>query len=127
MTPFPVSLSHVQPYVGINSITVGNGSQPITHVGSGSISTNPCSLNLNNILCVPNIKKNLLPIKRFTHENNCSFELDSNEFFLRTNRWEKLLALAVVKEGSITYGHPLPLALNSMLVKEPSMVRGMLT
>lgn len=47
------SLSQVQPYTGTDNITIGNGTQiPITHVGSGSISTTSHSVLKSGIYCL---------------------------------------------------------------------------
>jgi hypothetical protein len=60
-----------------SSIVVGNGaSLPVTSVGSSSFIT-PCrSLVLSNVLVAPGIIKNLISVRRFTIDNNCSIEFD---------------------------------------------------
>jgi hypothetical protein len=62
---------------GPSSIIVGNGaSLPITSIGSHSFSTTRCPLVLSNVLVLPNIIKNLISVRRFTTDNNCSIEFD---------------------------------------------------
>jgi hypothetical protein len=70
-SPRPPSLSDP------SSIIVGNGSLlPITSTGSYSFTTPRRSLVLNDVLVSPSIIKNLISIRRFTIDNNCSIEFD---------------------------------------------------
>jgi hypothetical protein len=70
-SPRPPSLS------GPSSIIVGNGSLlPITSIGSYSFTTPRRSLVLNDVLVSPSIIKNLIFVRRFTIDNNCSIEFD---------------------------------------------------
>ena len=54
----------------------------ITHVGEGLIDTKEGSLKLNNVLIVPEIKKNLLSVSQLTHDNACNIIFTTNEFFV---------------------------------------------
>ena len=57
-----------------SSIVVGNGSLlPITATGATVISP---SLHLNNVLVSPQLIKNLISVRQFTLNNNCSVEFD---------------------------------------------------
>jgi hypothetical protein len=57
-----------------SSIIVGNGSTlPVTSVGNSVI---PGPFYLNNILLAPDIVQNLLSVRRFTTDNECSMEFD---------------------------------------------------
>jgi hypothetical protein len=59
-----------------SSIIVGNGaSLPVTSVGSSFIMPRR-SLVLSNVLVAPGIIKNLISVRRFTTDNNCSIEFD---------------------------------------------------
>lgn len=61
MTADAQSLGSRTEYLGNDHIVVGNGSQlPITHTGTTTIHTPFSSIPLRNVLCVPDIKKNLL-------------------------------------------------------------------
>jgi hypothetical protein len=66
------------PYsTGPSFIIVGNGALlPVTSTGSLSFSTPHHPLVLNNVLVSPNIIKNLISVRRFTTDNNCSIEFD---------------------------------------------------
>jgi len=60
-----------------SSIIVGNGaSLPVTSIGSHSFSTTRRPLVLSDVLVSPNIIKNLISVRRFTTDNNCSIEFD---------------------------------------------------
>jgi hypothetical protein len=65
------------PFSSTPSIIVGNGALlPITATGSHTFSLPHRNLVLNNVLVSPNIIKNLISIRRFTTDNNCSIEFD---------------------------------------------------
>lgn len=60
-----------------SSIIVGNGALlPVTAIGSRTFSFPHRNLVLNNVLVSPHIIKNLISIRRFTTDNNCSIEFD---------------------------------------------------
>lgn len=57
-----------------HSIQVGNGETiSISHIGNGYISTKR-HLYFNNLLRVPNIKKNPISVSQFANDNNVYFE-----------------------------------------------------
>nr|GEX07090.1 hypothetical protein [Tanacetum cinerariifolium] len=60
------------------SISVGDDhSIPVTNTGH-SIFPNPTkSLHLNNVLITPHIVKNLIFVRQFVHDNNCTIEFDA--------------------------------------------------
>jgi hypothetical protein len=49
------------------------------------------SLNLNEVLYVPAIRKNLIFIRRFCCDNDCYFKMDANGFSVKDNKTEKVL------------------------------------
>jgi len=52
-----------------------------------SILTTPASkFALNNVLIVPSIVRNLLPVRQFTFDNNCSIEFDALGFSMKDFR-----------------------------------------
>ena len=76
MTSLPHILSHAcsPRYPTPSSIVVGNGSViPVTATGSTELSP---FLRLNNVLVSPQIIKNLISVRQFTTDNNCSVEFD---------------------------------------------------
>jgi hypothetical protein len=63
---------------------VGNGSAlPITHTGSGSVSTTSSPLLLNNVLISPALIKNLISVHALTRDNNISIEFDKFGFSIK--------------------------------------------
>ena len=69
------NMSLQQPYLGDDSVMIGDGSGlPITHTGSISLPSTARNLFLNNVLCVPNIKKNLISVYRLCNANKIFVE-----------------------------------------------------
>ena len=76
MTSHPSTLSHISSmrYPFPSSIVVDDGSLlPVTATGSTSLSG---PLTLNNVLVSPRLIKNLISVRQFTTDNNCSVEFD---------------------------------------------------
>ncbi|GJV29370.1 ribonuclease H-like domain-containing protein [Tanacetum coccineum] len=66
------------------SVYVGNGNSiPVTNTGHNIIPFLHRPLHLNNILVTPNILKNLISVRRFTRDNNCTIEFDVFGFFVK--------------------------------------------
>lgn len=80
-------LSNLQlstPYQGLEQVAVGNGQQlPITAVGNASISTSTKPILLRNILCVPQLTKNLVSISKFTKDNGVFVEFHDTVCFVK--------------------------------------------
>ena len=65
------NLSLHTPYTSSDDIMIGDGSSlPITHTGSTSFTTHNTSFKLDNVLCVPSMRKNLIFISQFCTSNN---------------------------------------------------------
>jgi hypothetical protein len=65
-----LSSSHHLP----SNIVVGNGNLlPVTSTGTTQLSHNFC---LNNVLVSPSLIKDLISVRQFTTDNNCSMEFD---------------------------------------------------
>ena len=66
----------VAPYSGGDDVLIGDGSGlPITHTGSSTLPSSTRPLDLHNILCVPNIHKNLISVYRLCNTNQVLVEL----------------------------------------------------
>jgi hypothetical protein len=79
MTADAGNLSNISPPSSYtpSSIIVGNGAHlPVTAIGSHTFSFPYLNLVLNDVLVSPHIIKNLISIRRFTIDNNCSIEFD---------------------------------------------------
>ena len=58
-------------YDGIDEVVIGDGlGLHVSHVGSLVFKSPTHTFHLNNTLCVPNIRKNLISIHHFTSQNN---------------------------------------------------------
>ena len=67
-----------------SSITVGNGhTLPITCRGNSTLTTPTSSFQLNNILVVPSLIRNLIYVRQFTKDNNCTIEFDAFGFSVK--------------------------------------------
>ncbi|XP_012851796.1 PREDICTED: uncharacterized protein LOC105971489 [Erythranthe guttata] len=78
------NLSMHSNYVGNEDVVVGNGNEiPISHIGSSSINSHGSSFALNNVLCAPLIKKNLISVSQFCKQNNVSIEFFANYFLVK--------------------------------------------
>ena len=70
MTADPGKLQHFVQYNGPEKIMVGNGeSIKITHVGPTALNVGNTKLALDNVLVVPEIKKNLLSVSQLTSDH----------------------------------------------------------
>ena len=65
-------------------ITVGNGHNlPVSCRGTSSLDTSASQFTLNNVLVVPSLVQNLLSVRQFTRDNNCSIEFDALGFSVK--------------------------------------------
>lgn len=82
MTASPEFLSEYSPYIGMDSVQIANGTKlSISYIGQSSLVRGNRLFHLKNVLCVPSMHHSLLSIRKFSHDNNCYFEL--NEFGFR--------------------------------------------
>ncbi|GJZ89079.1 ribonuclease H-like domain-containing protein, partial [Tanacetum coccineum] len=66
------------------SIHVGDGNSiPVTNTGHNIIPSIHRPLHLNNVLVTPNIIKNLIFVRQFTRDNNCTIEFDAFGFSVK--------------------------------------------
>ncbi|GJV00734.1 ribonuclease H-like domain-containing protein [Tanacetum coccineum] len=66
------------------SISVGDGhSIPVTNTGHSILPTPTKSLHLNNVLITPHIVKNLIFVRQFVRDNNCTIEFDAFGFSVK--------------------------------------------
>jgi len=100
MTANATSLPDAHPYTGADTIVVGNGNQlAITHIGNTQLTGLHKSLNLNEVLYVPTIRRNLISIRRFCCDNDCYFKMDANGFSVKDNKTEKVLLIGSSFDG----------------------------
>ncbi|GJW05934.1 ribonuclease H-like domain-containing protein [Tanacetum coccineum] len=66
------------------SVSVGDGhSIPVTNSGHSILPTTSKSLHLLNVLITPHIVKNLVSVRQFVRDNNCTIEFDSFGFSVK--------------------------------------------
>ncbi|KAJ9557506.1 hypothetical protein OSB04_012120 [Centaurea solstitialis] len=96
------NLSLHQPYDGTEEVVIGDGTGlPITHTGSTLITTLLRSLRLSNVLCVPNMQRNIISIYKLCLDNNISIEFSSDYFFFKDRLTGAILLTGAPKNGSI--------------------------
>ncbi|XP_019099686.1 PREDICTED: uncharacterized protein LOC109132508 [Camelina sativa] len=99
-------------------IKVGNGAlAPVTKMGLGSIPSSSRPLSLHNVLVCPSIIKNLISVRRFVTDNNCTVEFDPFGFSVK-DLPTRLPLLRCNSSGPLypvtqPAGHTMPLALTS--------------
>jgi histone deacetylase 1/2 len=78
------NLTMKEQYHGKDHVHTANGAgMRITHIGQSLIPTSSHSLQLRNILHVPSVTRNLLSVKKFTHDNNVFFEFHPWYFLVK--------------------------------------------
>jgi hypothetical protein len=93
ITDDPGILSDIKPYVGSDSVMVGNGHQlPITHTGNAHIFPTDSPLSLNNVLIVLDIKNKLLSVSQLTCDYPCYFLFDNHGFVIKDLQTHQVLA-----------------------------------
>jgi hypothetical protein len=94
------NLSLHAPYTGTDDIMIGDGTGlPITHSGFKTLSTPSHTFTLDNILCAPDMKKNLISISKFCETNNVSIEFLSKLFLVKDLRTGATLLKGPTKDG----------------------------
>ena len=82
----PGTLSSLSPHPRFSHVVVGDGSTlPVTTSGHVSVPSffSHRPLHLNNVLVTPRIVKNLVSVRQFTTDNNCSVEFDPLGFSVK--------------------------------------------
>ena len=75
-------------------ITVGNGSSiPICSRGTSTLSLADHTFKLNNVLVAPQLVRNLLSVRQFTRDNNCSIEFDALGFSVKDPKTRTVILL----------------------------------
>ncbi|TXG67661.1 hypothetical protein EZV62_008936 [Acer yangbiense] len=92
MTNDAGKLSSIQRYDGNDMIYVGDGNgSPISHIDDAHVTTHEGMFKLNDVLIVPELKKNLLFVGKFTSDNSCTFEFTSSDFVVK-DRNQRIIA-----------------------------------
>ena len=71
-------------YGGTEDIIIGDGKGiPITHTGSTLLNSPTTTFTLDDVLCAPYIKRNLISVSQFCKQNNTSIEFFPNSFLVK--------------------------------------------
>lgn len=85
---------------GKRKVTVGNGSElQISHIGNASLATKNGVLNLKNVLCVPNIAKNLVSVSKLARDNNVFVEFYADSCLVKDISTGKVVMKGTLKDG----------------------------
>ncbi|GJW12479.1 ribonuclease H-like domain-containing protein [Tanacetum coccineum] len=93
------------------SISVSDGhSIPVTNTGHSILPTPTKSLHLNNVLITPHIVKNLISIRQFVRDDNCTIEFDAFGFSVKDflTRWVLLRCDSIGDLYPVTAPSPIP-------------------
>ncbi|KAL6348009.1 hypothetical protein AAG906_037738 [Vitis piasezkii] len=100
LTPNLNNLNSHTPFAGSDKVIVGNGNRlNISNIGHSTISSASWSLNLKNILHVPQLKTNLRSVNRLCTNNNITVEFFTNGFVVKDQASKKALL-----QGNLNYG-----------------------
>ena len=100
ITGNPGNLHSLTPYTGSEGVMVGNGDVlQITHIGQANIKFGHDSLQLNDVLLVPNIKKDLISVSKLTSDLPLKFEFDGDGFVIKDRSTNRVVAKGTKKDG----------------------------
>lgn len=86
------NLQHFSDYGGPDEINIGDGTGlKISHIGNSTLVHQDKSFVLDNILCAPSIKSNLVSVSKFFQSNNVSLEFFPFHFIVKDLRTGALL------------------------------------
>lgn len=78
------NLSRGSNYSGFDNIMIGDGTgSSFTPTGSTNLSSSSKSFILSNVLCAPDMKKNLISVSQFCLNNNAPIEFLPNSFYVK--------------------------------------------
>ncbi|KAL4569482.1 hypothetical protein LXL04_025120 [Taraxacum kok-saghyz] len=96
-----------EPYYGEDNLHVGNGKGlPILHIGSKRFYSPHKTFSIKNILHVPDIKKHLLSVQQFCHDNDVFFEFHSSFFAVKDESTHNTLLTGPSDGGLYTFRLP---------------------
>ena len=100
ITPYLSQLFLAQQPATGESVTIGNGQDlPMTHIGNGKLITSSHNFCLNNILRVPQIASNLLPVHKLCLQNNGFCYFNAYQFLIQDLPTRKVLYRGLSKDG----------------------------
>ncbi|GJR23718.1 ribonuclease H-like domain-containing protein [Tanacetum coccineum] len=92
------------------SVSVGDGhSIPVTNTGHSILPTSVRPFHLNNVLITPHIVKNLIFVRQFIHDNNCTIEFDAFGFSVKDFMTRRVLLRCDSTRDLYPVMHPSPI------------------
>ncbi|GKA76737.1 ribonuclease H-like domain-containing protein [Tanacetum coccineum] len=90
---------------------VGDGhSIPVTNTGHSILPTPTRSLHFNNVLITPHIVKNLISVRQFVRDNNCTIEFDAFGFSVKDFLTRRVLLRCDITEDLYLVTTPSPIS-----------------
>jgi len=87
-------------YTGGDQVHAANGSSmEIGHIGHGTLQSPTSSLNLHNILHVPQASKSFVSVHLLAHDNNAYLEFHPECFFIKDQQTQKILHIGRCEGG----------------------------
>ncbi|KAA0060208.1 Integrase, catalytic core [Cucumis melo var. makuwa] len=93
------NLSNPSEYSGIEHVIVGNGNElQISCTGNSNLSDGKSSIKLENVLYVPDIKKNLISVSKLVQDNNV-LEFYGDHCFVKDKDTGQTIMRGVLRDG----------------------------
>lgn len=87
-------------YEGTECVTVGDRNKlQISYIGNSCLTDGCNKLKLENVLCVPNIAKNLVSVSKLARGNNIFVEFHENFCLVKTKDTGRVLLKGVLNGG----------------------------
>ncbi|KAF7143710.1 hypothetical protein RHSIM_Rhsim05G0062600 [Rhododendron simsii] len=107
VTPDLSTITHSEPYQGVDQLRVGNGKGlSISNVGTSFLSSPHSTFKLSNVLHVPALTKSLLSVHQFCKDNSVFFEFHPSSFFVKDQVTQKTLLSGLNKDGLYQFTPP---------------------
>ncbi|KAH1083718.1 hypothetical protein J1N35_023479, partial [Gossypium stocksii] len=92
------------PYTGMSSLLMGDGTPArISAIGNGVLPTPSKLLHLSSVLCVLNIRKNLLSVSQFANDNVVFFEFHPTYCVINDIKTKETLLTGHIRDDCITF------------------------
>ncbi|XP_060957927.1 retrovirus-related Pol polyprotein from transposon RE2 isoform X2 [Cannabis sativa] len=99
------NLESIIPYSGQETVAVANGKKLIiSNIGKATLSSKSCSLNLDSVLQIPTITKNLVSVSKLTNDNNVFLEFHKTCCFVKDKETGAVLLKGKIKDGLYLLG-----------------------
>ncbi|KAJ0053514.1 hypothetical protein Pint_01446 [Pistacia integerrima] len=97
------NLSVHSEYDGLDEVAIGDGSGlHVSHIGSLVLKSPMRTFHLNDTLCVPNIRKNLISMHHFTSQNNVLVEFHPLFFLVKDRTTGAIILKGACENGVYT-------------------------